>query len=293
MWQRNCRASLPRSMLLLIHTLQEITGNGKTAIARVMDECPTCGSRDLDMSRSLFHYFASESDGVFDMEWMWRDEGGAPPAPAAIEAAPSPYSMPEASPLSAKSETPELSTQTPSQGGAELSVSSFYPCVLFFPSLLHVIGRFQRHEAFPGRQKLLPLSCLTQKSRIREQRLSNQLPLPFPSTRPSTKAASKLTSLHPLLPIQLSVPPPQRQPPPFQPRLPRPHESCQQQKYWRPPPPVPPLRRTGTLGLLATDRSRHRFDCSGACVWGLWGLFLPWDCEFVIRMDEDFVMDLY
>lgn len=69
---------------------QEITAFGKTAVARVMDECPTCGYGQLDFSRSLFTYFAPESEGVFNMEWKWVGDAEAPPPPPPTSEAPAP-----------------------------------------------------------------------------------------------------------------------------------------------------------------------------------------------------------
>lgn len=46
---------------------------GKTAVATIQDECPTCPYGGLDMSRGLFDYFASESVGEFQMTWWYND----------------------------------------------------------------------------------------------------------------------------------------------------------------------------------------------------------------------------
>jgi hypothetical protein len=35
-----------------------ISYGGKTAQAKIMDQCPSCGYGDLDLSRSLFNYFS-------------------------------------------------------------------------------------------------------------------------------------------------------------------------------------------------------------------------------------------
>lgn len=47
----------------------EISANGKTAIATIKDECPTCNYGDLDMSPSLFNVFSTPDAGVFQMTW--------------------------------------------------------------------------------------------------------------------------------------------------------------------------------------------------------------------------------
>lgn len=49
----------------------EISANGKTAIATIKDECPTCNYGDLDMSPSLFNVFSTPDAGVFQMTWDW------------------------------------------------------------------------------------------------------------------------------------------------------------------------------------------------------------------------------
>ncbi|KAF8310653.1 barwin-like endoglucanase, partial [Clavulina sp. PMI_390] len=46
-----------------------ITANGKTHTAEVVDECPGCSANSLDMSPTLFSYFADESVGVISIEW--------------------------------------------------------------------------------------------------------------------------------------------------------------------------------------------------------------------------------
>jgi len=47
----------------------QITSNGKTANALVVDSCPGCGSGDLDMSPALFQHFASLGQGVIHINW--------------------------------------------------------------------------------------------------------------------------------------------------------------------------------------------------------------------------------
>ncbi|KAI8998806.1 RlpA-like double-psi beta-barrel-protein domain-containing protein-containing protein [Trametes punicea] len=57
----------------------EITYNGKTAQAIVMDECPGCpGPGGLDLSEGLFQYFAPLSEGVLYASWRYTDEGDDP-----------------------------------------------------------------------------------------------------------------------------------------------------------------------------------------------------------------------
>ncbi|KAE8219612.1 hypothetical protein CF319_g6721 [Tilletia indica] len=80
----------------------EITANGKTATAKVVDACPessgACHFGSLDMSIGLFQFFDSLDKGVIDIKWSLKDgsdgDGGdngngddgsnnnKPPAPA-------------------------------------------------------------------------------------------------------------------------------------------------------------------------------------------------------------------
>lgn len=59
-----------------------ITYNGKTANAIVKDTCPGCAFGDLDMSRSLFNFFAHEDVGRFHMSWVFNDGSNQAAAPA-------------------------------------------------------------------------------------------------------------------------------------------------------------------------------------------------------------------
>ncbi|KAI0373741.1 riboflavin aldehyde-forming enzyme [Pilatotrama ljubarskyi] len=45
------------------------TANGKTATAIVRDECPSCGSNDIDMSPSLFEELGDLDTGVLKVSW--------------------------------------------------------------------------------------------------------------------------------------------------------------------------------------------------------------------------------
>jgi len=53
-----------------------ITGGGKTAVAQIMDECPTCDYGSLDMSEGLFKHFNDLSVGEFDITWSFNDGSG-------------------------------------------------------------------------------------------------------------------------------------------------------------------------------------------------------------------------
>lgn len=56
-----------------------IQANGKTQVATIMDECPTCGYGSLDLSPSLFRGFADESAGVVSITWWFNDGSEAAP----------------------------------------------------------------------------------------------------------------------------------------------------------------------------------------------------------------------
>ncbi|KAJ7172659.1 RlpA-like double-psi beta-barrel-protein domain-containing protein-containing protein [Mycena filopes] len=56
----------------------EITYNGKTAHAQVVDECPDCPYGALDFSRALFDHFASEDLGVIYGSWVFGDSTQKP-----------------------------------------------------------------------------------------------------------------------------------------------------------------------------------------------------------------------
>ncbi|KAI0786876.1 riboflavin aldehyde-forming enzyme [Abortiporus biennis] len=43
--------------------------NGKSTTATVRDECPSCGSNDLDMSPSVFSSLGDLNAGVLDITW--------------------------------------------------------------------------------------------------------------------------------------------------------------------------------------------------------------------------------
>lgn len=82
----------------------QISANGKTATAKIMDKCPGCGYGDLDMSPALFNHFADPSVGVFQMSWDFG-AGSAPepkpePKPTSTYVAPTTSSTPQDTPTS-------------------------------------------------------------------------------------------------------------------------------------------------------------------------------------------------
>ncbi|KAF9476345.1 hypothetical protein BDN70DRAFT_882602 [Pholiota conissans] len=55
----------------------QMTYNGKTAVATIMDECPGCPTGGLDLSRGLFTHFDSEDKGVIYGEWSFVGDSAA------------------------------------------------------------------------------------------------------------------------------------------------------------------------------------------------------------------------
>ncbi|KAJ7090052.1 RlpA-like double-psi beta-barrel-protein domain-containing protein-containing protein [Mycena crocata] len=51
----------------------DITYNGKSAQAQIVDECPGCPWAGLDFSEGLFTHFASEDKGVLYGSWVFSD----------------------------------------------------------------------------------------------------------------------------------------------------------------------------------------------------------------------------
>ncbi|KAJ8495048.1 hypothetical protein ONZ45_g13018 [Pleurotus djamor] len=56
-----------------------ITCNGKSAVAKIADECPGCPVNGLDFSKGLFEYFADLGAGVLYGEWFFSDGSSKPP----------------------------------------------------------------------------------------------------------------------------------------------------------------------------------------------------------------------
>jgi len=100
--------------------------NGKQVGAQIVDECPTCGFGDLDLSRGLFSQFASEGDGVFYATWWFAD--GAPqqpppqpPAPQPQPPAPTTHEQPPPPPNTTSDSQPSTSTSSSLQVAPEQS----------------------------------------------------------------------------------------------------------------------------------------------------------------------------
>ncbi|KAJ9099266.1 hypothetical protein QFC21_004147 [Naganishia friedmannii] len=70
----------------------QISANGKTATATIMDQCPGCAYGALDLSPSLFNHFADPSVGVFQMSWDFVGAAAPAPEPTSTYVAPAPTS---------------------------------------------------------------------------------------------------------------------------------------------------------------------------------------------------------
>jgi hypothetical protein len=98
----------------------QISANGKTATATIMDECPTCNYGDLDMSPSLFNHFANPDDGIFQMTWDYVNSAQA----RAVDAEEVAVESTSASEQPTASSTSEWSAS--SSASASVSASSTY-----------------------------------------------------------------------------------------------------------------------------------------------------------------------
>ncbi|WWD15879.1 hypothetical protein CI109_100303 [Kwoniella shandongensis] len=94
-----------------------ISYGGKTAVATIQDECPTCPYGGLDMSRSLFNHFASEDVGQFYMSWWYNDGSNNNPEPTTTSTWVAPTST----------YTPPTSTYTPPTSTYTPPTSTYVP----------------------------------------------------------------------------------------------------------------------------------------------------------------------
>ncbi|KAL1411912.1 hypothetical protein Q8F55_002898 [Vanrija albida] len=118
-----------------------ITANGVTVGGiPVLDECPTCGFGDLDLSPSLFLRFAPHGAGVFQMNWHW--DGGAapdppkeepkeptpppppPPPPSPHSSTPPPPPPPSSDPITSSTAAPESSSSSAAASSSSSASSS-------------------------------------------------------------------------------------------------------------------------------------------------------------------------
>ncbi|KAJ9099258.1 hypothetical protein QFC21_004139 [Naganishia friedmannii] len=100
----------------------QISANGKTATATIMDECPTCSYGELDLSPSLFNHFADFDAGIFEMTWDYVSSNNVRAVEAAVEST----SSAEPTSSSSASSVPSSSSSVVSSS-AESSNSSATP----------------------------------------------------------------------------------------------------------------------------------------------------------------------
>ncbi|KAH9952198.1 RlpA-like double-psi beta-barrel-protein domain-containing protein-containing protein [Amylocystis lapponica] len=116
---------------------QEITieYNGKTAQAKITDECMGCTYGQLDFSRGLFDYFSSESAGVIYGTWNFGD-GAAPTTSAPPPPPPPPTStyIPPPPPPSTTWQPPPTSSDPPPPPPSSSSSWSSYSSSSSFSS---------------------------------------------------------------------------------------------------------------------------------------------------------------
>ncbi|KAL2075133.1 hypothetical protein VTL71DRAFT_75 [Oculimacula yallundae] len=55
------------------HCFQQIhvSAKGKVLALTVVNECPTCGQNDIDLSPAAFRQWASTDAGVFEVDWWF------------------------------------------------------------------------------------------------------------------------------------------------------------------------------------------------------------------------------
>ncbi|KAI0664986.1 RlpA-like double-psi beta-barrel-protein domain-containing protein-containing protein [Cubamyces menziesii] len=117
----------------------EITYNGKTAQATIMDKCPGCPSPGgLDLSTGLFSYLAPLDDGVLYATWRYTDEGGDPEPSSSSQWVPpsSTWQPPPSSTHHSTTSTwsPEPSSTTWWSSSSEEPSSSWTPSSTWTPS---------------------------------------------------------------------------------------------------------------------------------------------------------------
>ncbi|OAV89413.1 hypothetical protein PTTG_09654 [Puccinia triticina 1-1 BBBD Race 1] len=77
----------------------KISFGGKSTVATIVDECPGCPMHGLDMSPSLFEFFAAKEVGIFYMNWSVLDgSSDSDPAPKPEPSPPSPPPPPPPKP---------------------------------------------------------------------------------------------------------------------------------------------------------------------------------------------------
>jgi hypothetical protein len=108
-----------------------MTYNGKTATATITDQCPGCPWAGLDLSRGLFNYFASESEGIIYGSWRFADDNSQPPAPTTTSTTPAwtPPTTTQEAPSPTTTSTPTSTSTTPTWSSSSSSSSWSDPSV--------------------------------------------------------------------------------------------------------------------------------------------------------------------
>lgn len=110
------------------HEMITITFKGKSTQAQIMDECPGCPFGGLDLTPSLFEFFASKDDGVIEASWNFggHEQPAKPPPPAAKpKPTPSSTSTPKPPPTtSTSSKAKSVSRSSSSSKSSSASSSS-------------------------------------------------------------------------------------------------------------------------------------------------------------------------
>lgn len=87
---------------------------GKTAVARIMDECPGCPYGGLDLTPALFKYFDSPRLGIIYGDWTYGEADSPPKSTRTPPPPPPPTSTWKPSSSSTSTRTPKSTTSTTS-----------------------------------------------------------------------------------------------------------------------------------------------------------------------------------
>lgn len=103
-----------------------ITYGGKTTTAAIKDSCPGCPSNGLDLSPSLFSFFADQSVGVISGSWGFSDGSSSGSASTSQAAAPATTSTKEAEPTTTSTQE-AAAAPTTSEVAARLAAQATTP----------------------------------------------------------------------------------------------------------------------------------------------------------------------
>lgn len=103
-----------------------ISYGGKTTTAAIKDSCPGCPSNGLDLSPSLFSFFADQSVGVISGSWGFSDGSSSGSASTSQAAAPATTSTKEAEPTTTSTQE-AAAAPTTSEVAARLAAQATTP----------------------------------------------------------------------------------------------------------------------------------------------------------------------